>query len=205
MHTHPFTRAPGSSISVPARFVRTSLKGLAASALACAALAMPVLAQSSAAITATDTTPHMQSHHHGQRMGHQHANHEQRQLKRAQRRQQRMAQLRQQLALTPAQEPAWKSFEQAMQAPASGPARIDRQALQQLTTPERIDRMRELRAQRAAAMDARGEATKAFYAQLQPAQQQSFDQAYKAGMRHGHHGGKRHGGERASQRPDNAG
>ena len=48
-----------------------------------------------------------------------------------------------------------------------------------LTTPERIDKMKELRAQHlgemTAAMDKRGEATKAFYAVLTPDQQKVFD------------------------------
>jgi hypothetical protein len=47
--------------------------------------------------------------------------------------------------------------------------------MQKLTTPERIDRMRAQRAQRDAAMDARSDAVKAFYAQLQPEQQKTFD------------------------------
>jgi hypothetical protein len=84
-------------------------------------------------------------------------------------------------------------------------ARLDRSGMEQLTTPERIDRMRALRAQHAAEADRRGEATKTFYAALTHEQQKTFDakshrghrMAGMAGMkggegRHGHrahHGG----------------
>ncbi len=73
--------------------------------------------------------------------------------------------------------------------PRSDFARLDRQAMQKLTTPERIDRMRALRAQRDAAMDARADAIKTFYAQLQPEQQKTFD-------RMSEHMGERMGGNR---------
>jgi hypothetical protein len=64
--------------------------------------------------------------------------------------------------------------------------------MQKLTTPERIDRMRAQRAQRDAAMDARSDAVKAFYAQLQPEQQRTFDTASARMMRMGSQGGKHH-------------
>ncbi|WP_348682773.1 Spy/CpxP family protein refolding chaperone [Acidovorax soli] len=79
-----------------------------------------------------------------------------------------------QLKLTPAQEPAWATFTAAMQ-PGERPARLDRADMQKLTTPERIDRMRALRAQHAAEADRRGEAIKTFYATLTPEQQKTFD------------------------------
>jgi hypothetical protein len=51
--------------------------------------------------------------------------------------------------------------------------------MSKLTTPERIDKMKEMRAQRmgemAAEMDKRGAATKTFYAALTPEQQKLFD------------------------------
>lgn len=108
---------------------------------------------------------------------------------------QRMAALKEQLKLTPAQEPAWATYTAALQ-PGERSARLDRQGMDKLTTPERIDRMRALRAQHAAEADRRGEATKAFYATLTPEQQKTFD----AQARHGHrmggmkgHGEGRHG------------
>ena len=82
-----------------------------------------------------------------------------------------------------------------------------RQDMDKLTTPERIDRMRAMRAQHAAEADRRGEATKAFYATLTPEQQKTFDaQAHRGrpmgGMRggegrHGH--GDHHGGMRGGE------
>lgn len=109
---------------------------------------------------------------------------------------QRAAQLKQKLQLTPEQEPAWTAFTSAMQPPA-GPrhARLDPQAMDGLTTPERIDRMRALRAQRATEMDRRDEAVKTFYAALTPAQQKTFD-AETRSMRPGRDGEPgRHGGK----------
>jgi protein CpxP len=65
-----------------------------------------------------------------------------------------------------------------------------------LTTPQRIDKMKEMRTQRmadmSAAMDKRGEATKTFYAALTPDQQKVFDAQH---ARHGHHEGQSHRGQ----------
>lgn len=202
MRTNAFVTASPSAVS---RFALTSF---AAAALACAAFSLPAMAQTAAPTTpveASTTAQHQRGHHTGEHAAKHQQRHEQRHQKRAERRAQHLAQLHQKLALSPAQEQAWTGFEQAMQASAAPTARLDRQAMAQLTTPERIDRMRALQAQRSAAMDARGDATKAFYAQLQPAQQQVFDDSHKMGMRHGHRMGKRHGGEHAAQRPANAG
>ena len=114
----------------------------------------------------------------------------------------RMEAFKQKLQLTPAQEPAWTSFVQSMQpVPRANHARLDMQGMDKLTTPERIDRMRAMHAQRGAEMERRGEAVKAFYAQLTPAQQKTFDdqgarmygqRGAKQGWgmhRHGHHHG----------------
>ena len=219
MRTHSMSTVPSSSLSLPDRIDRASLKGfattaLACAALACAALAMPVYAQSGTATSSADAQPTAQPRQQGRHMR-KHGAHDQQQWqqKRAERHQQRLAQLHEKLALTPAQDAAWRSFEQAMQPQTARQVPLDRQAMQQLTTPERIDRMQALRAQRAAAMDARGDATKAFYAQLQPTQQQTFDQLHKMGSRHaqrhgkrhGHRHGQRDGDERSAQRPESAG
>ena len=123
---------------------------------------------------------------------------------------QRLAALKDQLKLTPAQEPAWTAFAAAMQ-PGERPARLDRKDMEQLTTPERIDRMRALRAQHAAEADRRGEATKTFYAALTPEQQKTFDA--QARRHPGHHpgmgpmkgDGPRHGGPGHHGRGDGAG
>lgn len=105
------------------------------------------------------------------------------------RRAQKLADLKTQLRIAPAQESAWNAWTGAMQPPAAR-QRPDRSELLALTTPQRIDRMRELRAQRMAEMDKRGDATKAFYGALTQEQQRVFD---AVGLRHGggkgHHGG----------------
>lgn len=80
---------------------------------------------------------------------------------------------KQKLQITPAQEPAWNSFMQSMKPGTQ--ARLDMQGMDKLTTPERIDRMRAMRAQRDAEMDRRGDAVKSFYAQLSAEQQKTFD------------------------------
>lgn len=105
---------------------------------------------------------------------------------------QRQARLKQILQLTPAQENAWNAWIASRQPAAI--QRPDPAQFAQLTTPERIDRMRALRATRAAEMDRRGEATKTFYAALTPAQQKAFDalQLERRGGGHrgfGHHRG----------------
>jgi len=88
--------------------------------------------------------------------------------------QQRLADLKQKLQLTPGQEGAWSAYTSALQ-PTQQMQRPNRDEIAQLTTPQRIDRMRQLQAQRTAEMDRRGEATKAFYATLTPEQQKVFD------------------------------
>lgn len=99
----------------------------------------------------------------------------------------RQAELKAKLAVTPAQEGAWAAWTAAMQPPA-GMKRPDRAEFEKLSTPERIDRMRALRAERNALMDKRADATKTFYAALTPEQKKVFD---TQPMRHGgrHHGG----------------
>jgi hypothetical protein len=132
------------------------------------------------------------------------------------RRQAHMAQradaLKAQLKLTPEQEPAWTAFVATMQ-PAERSARLerlDRKEMEKLTTPERIDRMRALRAQYAAEADRRGEAIKTFYAALTPEQQKTFDsraqhmggkEGHRGDWGHGHGEYGRHGGMRGGDMP----
>lgn len=122
----------------------------------------------------------------------------------AKRHQERMAELKKQLQITAAQEGAWSQFSNAMNPPATRPQRPDREAMARLTTPERIDQMRSMRAQRMAEMDKRADATKAFYATLSPEQKKRFDELTSRPMakhmgpsgshdghrggHHGHHG-----------------
>lgn len=105
------------------------------------------------------------------------------------------AELKAKLNITPAQEGAWTAYTAAMQPPAHGarPSPEQRDELNKLPTPQRIDKMRALRTERmtamAANMDKRGEATKTFYAALTPDQQKIFDADHKRHGRHGEHGG----------------
>jgi periplasmic protein CpxP/Spy len=105
--------------------------------------------------------------------------------------QRRMEGLKRILQLTPQQEGAWSAWAAAMR-PAANMHRMNHDEMAQLTTPQRIDRMRQVRAQRTAEMDRKAEATKSFYAQLTPPQQKAFDEVSMRFMHRGHHG--RHGG-----------
>jgi Spy/CpxP family protein refolding chaperone len=104
----------------------------------------------------------------------------------------RQAALKEKLKLSAAQEGAWTAYTAAMQPPANM-TRPNRAEFEKLSTPERIDKMRALRAQHSAEMDKRAEATKTFYAALTPEQQKVFD---ANAMRRGGHGEHRgmHGG-----------
>lgn len=112
----------------------------------------------------------------------------QRQQRWAERRARHLADLKAKLQISAAQEGAWASYTAALQPPAPE-ARMNRGEFQQLTTPQRIDRMQQRMAERSARMQQMGDATKAFYAQLTPEQQKIFDQQP---MGHGRHG-KGHG------------
>ena len=113
----------------------------------------------------------------------------------------RQAELKAILKITPAQEGAWTAYTAAMQPPASMHARPtpeQRAEMDKLTTPQRIDKMRDMRAQHMTEMNAtmtrRGDATKALYAALTPEQQKVFDAEQK--KHRGHHGGRDHHGDR---------
>ena len=104
---------------------------------------------------------------------HGHKNHAQRMEQRAK----HLAALKAKLNLTAQQETAWSTFTASRQGQMRSMA--DRQALRtemaSMTTPQRVDRMLELSEARRAKMIERAQATKAFYAQLTPAQQAVFD------------------------------
>ena len=82
--------------------------------------------------------------------------------------------LRAALQLRPDQEPALKAFLDASK-PAARPARGDRAAMAQMSTPQRLDAQRARMTERLARFDQRAAATKKFYAQLSPSQQKAFD------------------------------
>jgi len=164
--------------------------------LATAALAATAQTVAPAA-PATAGAPAKAGGHHGDHMG----RHDPAQMQA--RIAQHQVELKAKLKLTPAQEAAWTAFTASMQPPVHG-ARPDRAAMKaeidKLTTPERIDKMRALRAERMAemnaAMDKRGNATKTFYAALSPEQQKVFDSQRmgRGGMGHGGHHGQHHKG-----------
>ena len=107
----------------------------------------------------------------------------------------RQAALKETLKITAAQEGAWATFISTMQPSADmQKRRMEMRAeLDKLTTPERIDKMRALRAQRDAEMDKRAGATKTFYAALSPEQQKVFDAQRMGRGGHGGGHGRRHG------------
>lgn len=147
------------------------------------ALALPVLAQSTAPVAAGENSTTAAP----QRQGRDPARMQERQQKRMH---QRMEQLKVQLKLAPAQEGAWTAFTQTMQ-PKMQPMRNQREEMAALTTPERIDRMRALRSERMAEADRRGEAAKTFYATLTPEQQKTFDaHTLRQHRKDGHRGGR---------------
>ena len=120
----------------------------------------------------------------------------------------RQAELKAKLKITPAQEGAWTTFAAAMQPPAGGMMgmRHDpkmKAEMDKLTTPERIDKMQAMRAERmktmGAAMDKRGAATKAFYAVLSSEQKAVFDAVAMRGGRHGDRHGMGMGGDKGSR------
>ena len=111
----------------------------------------------------------------------------------------RQADLKARLKIDASQEAAWSAFTTSMTPPTG--ARPDRAALhaemQKLTTPERIDKMKALHAQRDAEMSKRADAAKTFYAALNADQKKVFDTHGMRGGPGGKHGGghdRGHGG-----------
>lgn len=100
----------------------------------------------------------------------------------------RATELKAQLKLGPEQEAGWNSYLAAMK-PSSLPERPRREDLAKLSTPERLDKMRDLRRQRDAEFDRRDAATRSFYAGLSGDQKKIFDDNT---IRH-HPEGRRHG------------
>lgn len=133
------------------------------------------------------------SHHMGQHMGHHDPAKMQAMMAK------HHADLKAKLQLTPAQEGAWTAYTAAMQHPAGmgmHPSDAQRAEMSQLSTPERIDKMRAMRTERmthmTTEMDKRANATKTFYAALTPEQQKVFDAAHQKRGALGEHRG--HGG-----------
>lgn len=128
------------------------------------------------------------------------------QERRAERIAKRQAELKAKLKITPAQEGAWTTFTAAMQPPAAMGGMMGmrhdpklKAEMDKLTTPERIDKMQAMRAERmktmGAEMEKRGAATKAFYAVLSSEQKAVFDAVAMHGGKHGGGHGMGMGGE----------
>ncbi|HAU57832.1 MAG TPA: hypothetical protein DCW87_10000 [Comamonadaceae bacterium] len=162
-----------------------------------AALALPVLAQNASTVPAgensatTTAAPQARQARDPARMQ------ERREMRMQKRMTQHLADLKTRLQITPAQEGVWTEFANTVQSHKRAPG-MNRQDMAQLTTPERIDRMRALRAERAAEADRHGDATKALYAALSPAQQKTMDEQT---LRH-HRKGNRMGEGRHMGRGD---
>jgi hypothetical protein len=96
--------------------------------------------------------------------------------------------LKEKLKLTPGQGAAWNAFAQAAQPPMH--PRADRQgmrsAFEKLNTPQRLDKMMAMSDARRARMIEWVQATKAFYAELTPAQQSVFDAEARPNRHRGH-------------------
>lgn len=107
---------------------------------------------------------------------------------------QHLATLKSKLNLQAAQEPAWNRFTQSMQHGARL-ARPERASLEKMTTPERLDQMQAMKAERDAHMQQRTEATRALYAALNAEQKQVFDQQTTRTMGFGLHAMRHHGGQ----------
>jgi periplasmic protein CpxP/Spy len=112
--------------------------------------------------------------------------------------------LRATLQLTPQQEAALNTYVSAI-TPNAGERpdrRGAREAMREMTTPQRLDAMAAHMARRQQAFAARAEATKRFYTQLTPSQQKAFDALRPAGrgmggkgmIGPGGHHGMGHGG-----------
>ena len=102
--------------------------------------------------------------------------------------------LKTKLNLQAAQEPAWNTFSMSMQHPARK-VQPERANFEKMTTPERLNQMQAMKAQRDTHMQQRVEATKAFYANLSDEQKQVFDKETARMMKgSGMHPMKHHGG-----------
>jgi hypothetical protein len=97
----------------------------------------------------------------------------------------RLNALKAKLKISPEQEGAWSTFAASAKPPANQAKRPDPAEMQKLTTPERIDKMRALHAERQVEMDKRAEALKTFYATLTPEQKKVMD---AEPMHHGRRG-----------------
>jgi protein CpxP len=95
--------------------------------------------------------------------------------------------LRDTLQLTPAQEPALQALLTSMKPPEGMHEGMkgEHEAMEHLTTPQRLEKMRAMMTEHMAAFDQHAQAVTRFYAQLTPAQQKAFDAVSPMMMHHG--------------------
>lgn len=115
-----------------------------------------------------------------------------------------LAEMHDKLKLSAAQEPAWKTFTDAI-TPGTMPVHPDRAAMEKMTAPERMEKMLALSKERLAKMESRLAALKTFYAVLTPEQKRLVDASHSLmrdkmdkGM-HGGMNGKTQEGEKATE------
>ncbi len=94
-------------------------------------------------------------------------------------------QLREQLSLTQEQEPAWDNFIASVPATTKS-TRLDRTAMEKLTTPERLELQLNQLKEQEAKMASNLAALKAFYSALTPEQQKTFDEYHSKMARNAH-------------------
>lgn len=97
------------------------------------------------------------------------------QAKRAERREKKLQELKVFLQLQGSQETAWSNFYAEMQKTMKKPVRMKHEELEKLTTPERIEKMKAMKAERDALFNQRMAAVTTFYSSLNPQQQKVFD------------------------------
>ena len=126
---------------------------------------------------------------------HPHLSEQQKSLKqahRAEHRPKRLQELKVFLQLQGNQEAAWSSFYAVMQKTMVKPERLRPEELEKLSTPERIDKVMAVKAERDSQMNQRMNAIKTFYPSLNTQQQKVFDtHAKRFGIVKEHRGGHR--------------
>ncbi len=142
-----------------------------------ASSALTVLAQSATPLAAEPRAGHSLHAHAG-------GDHGDRQAHRAK----RAAELKAKLQLSADQAGHWGAFVTAMKPPAHA-QRPQREEMAKLSTPERLDKMKEMRQQRDAALAQRETAVRAFYGSLSAEQKKVFDEHTARQQRHGHQRG----------------
>lgn len=146
----------------------------------------------------TETTQATPAKPHAEKRAQRHAQRMDRMQKKAAERQ---AAFKAELQLTPEQEPAWHAFVARTQPQARPAPRGSREDWSKLTTPERLDKLQALKAERDARLLQRTDAIKSFYAALNAEQQKVFDEKHARGFQHGNMHHKHGKGHRGMHRP----